>query len=41
MHYDGDGVDVDYEQALPWLQKAAAQDDPDAVSQLGVMYYKG
>ena len=41
MYYDGDGVDVDYAQALPWIGKAAAQDDPSAVGQLGTMYGKG
>ena len=37
MYLDGDGVDVDYKQARPWLEKAAAQDWLDAVCQLGVM----
>ena len=41
MYYDGDGVNVDYEQGLPWIQKAAAQDYPTAVGQLGVMYFTG
>ena len=41
MYYQGQGVDVDYAQALPWLEKAAAQDDPDAVGQLGTMYGNG
>ena len=41
MYYFGHGVDVDYKQALPWIEKAAAQDDPDAVGQLGVMYTEG
>ena len=41
VHYFGQGVDVDYEQALPWLQKAAAQDHPDAVSTIGAMYATG
>ena len=41
MYYDGHGVDVDYKQARAWLEKAAAQDDPDAVGQLGVMYKFG
>ena len=41
MYYNGVGVDVDYAQALPWLEKAAAQDDPKAVGQLGVMYSDG
>ena len=37
----GQGVAVDYEQARQWLEKAAAQDDPDAFCQLGAMYYDG
>ena len=41
IYYNGRGVDVDYAQALPWIEKAAAQDDPSAVGQLGAMYYKG
>ena len=41
MYYYGRGVDVDYAQARAWLEKAAAQDDPDAVNQLGGVYIKG
>ena len=41
MYYQGHGVAVDYQQARPWLEKAAAQDDPDAVAALGVMYEDG
>ena len=41
MYCYGDGVDVDYEQALPWIQKAAAQDHPSAVGELGTMYSNG
>ena len=41
MYYTGKGVAVDYKQARPWLEKAAAQDDPDAIGLLGVMYSKG
>ena len=41
MYYNGRGVDVDYAQALPWIEKAAAQDHPIAVGQLGVMYFQG
>ena len=41
MYYNGRGVEVDYEQALPWIEKAAAQDYPDAVGRLGVMYADG
>ena len=41
MYYGGEGVDVDYEQALHWIEKAAVQDEPCAVGQLGVMYGSG
>ena len=41
MYYSGLGVAVDFEQARPWLEKAAAQDDPDAVGHLGTFYYGG
>ncbi len=41
MYHDGDGVDVDYAQALPWIEKAAAQDQPNAVGALGTMYFDG
>ena len=41
MYYEGRGVDVDYAQALAWIEKAAAQDDPNAVGQLGMMYVAG
>ena len=38
MYEDGLGVDVDYKQALAWLEKTAAQNGPATVNQLGVMY---
>ena len=41
MYCRGLGVAVDFEQARPWLEKAAAQDHPTAVSQLGYMYSEG
>jgi len=41
MYCNGRGVDMDYAQALPWIEKAAAQDYPSAVGQLGVMYCDG
>ena len=41
MYYDGDGVAVDYQRARAWLEKAAAQDHPEAVGQLGAMYAEG
>ena len=41
MYYNGQGVDVDYAQALPWIEKAAAQDEPKAVAQLGSMCFDG
>ena len=41
MYYKGYGVDKDYAQALPWLEKAAAQDYPAAVDTLADMYMGG
>ena len=41
MYHHGRGVDVDYAQALPWIEKSAAQDDPSAVDQLGGIYFDG
>ena len=41
MYHGGRSVDVDYAQALPWIEKAAAQDMPTAVQQLSVMYHAG
>ena len=41
MCLDGEGVAVDFKQALPWIEKAVAQDDPSAVGALGVMYMDG
>ena len=41
MYYDGLGVAVDYKQARTWMEKAAAQDQPNAVGQLGVLYLLG
>ena len=32
---------MDYDQAWAWLEKAAAQDYPKAVGQIGVMYFDG
>ena len=41
MYCDGLGVAKDYEQARLWIEKAVAQDWPDAIGQLGVMYFHG
>jgi len=41
MYVFGHGVDLDYKQALLWVEKAAAQDDPNAVASLGSMYCNG
>ena len=41
MYHGGRSVDVDYAQALSWIEKAAAQDQPNAVGQLGAMYGNG
>ena len=41
MYIKGRGVAVDYKQAVAWFEKAAAQDQPNAVGQLGLMYKQG
>ena len=41
MYSKGRSVAVDYQQARPWIEKAAAQDHPDAVGALGVMHAQG
>ena len=41
MYSMGRGVAVDYQQARAWFEKAAAQDFPNAVGALGVMYHDG
>ncbi|MBE7158156.1 MAG: sel1 repeat family protein [Rhodospirillales bacterium] len=39
MYFDGQGVVQDHPKALPWNQKAAAQNRPDALLRLGMAYY--
>ena len=34
-------VDIDYNKALFWLNKALEQDECEAYNRLGVMYYYG
>ena len=41
MYCHGFGVAVDFKQARLWLDKAAAQDYPNAVASLGTMYGHG
>ena len=41
MYCKGFGVAVDYKQARPWIEKAAAQDHPNAVDALGGVYLRG
>ena len=41
MYCRGLGTTVDYKQARVWLEKAAAQDYPNAVGTLGVMCAEG
>ena len=41
MYCQGLGVAVDHKQARQWIEKAAAQDYPSAVGQLGAMYSNG
>ena len=35
------GVDVDFKQARVWIEKAAAQDHPNAVNELALMHVGG
>ena len=37
----GRGVEVNFQEALKWYRKAAAQDEPRAQFNLGYMYYNG
>ena len=42
MYSKGEGIDSpDFEQALVWFEKAAAQDYPPAISNLGVLALHG
>lgn len=41
LYYHGDKIDKDLSQAVHWLQKAAAQQDADALGMLGAMLEKG
>ena len=41
MYCMGFGVAVDYKEARLWLEKAAAQDHPNAIGSLAVMYEDG
>ena len=41
MYFDGLGVAVDFKLARPWIEKAAAQGQPNAVGQLGAMCMEG
>ncbi len=41
MYLYGEILDVDYQQAKIWYEKAAAQNDPRAQAKLGVMYANG
>ena len=41
MYRDGKGVEVDHKQAVAWLEKAATQDYPNAVGNLGVCAAQG
>jgi len=41
VYLTGLGVAVNHQQVRPWLEKAAAQDDPYAINALGAMYFQG
>ena len=39
--YEGEGVLVNYEEALKWFTRAAEQDDPRGMYMLALMYSNG
>ncbi len=41
MYSNGEGVPLDYNEAVKWYRKAAEQGNADAQYNLGLMYYKG
>lgn len=41
LHLDGRGIFKNTEKALTWLKKAAKNEHPEAVSELGHLYYQG
>ncbi len=41
VYYYGEGVEADMEQALPWFEKAAAEEWPEALTFLGTMAWYG
>ena len=41
MYYNGLGVEKDYQKAKEWYEKAAAQGNARAQTNLGDMYYNG
>ena len=41
MYNEGFGVPQDFKQARAWYEKAAAQDVPEAVRELGMLYANG
>ena len=41
MHYRGKGVDLDYQKALDWWMKAYELGNPDAISNIAVLYRDG
>ncbi len=38
---DGHGVELDMSEAMHWFEKAAAQNNPEALFNLGFCYYAG
>ncbi len=41
MYYEGEGVNVDFEEAMRWFKLAAAQGNAEAQQRLGAMYAAG
>ncbi|MBL4930432.1 tetratricopeptide repeat protein [Clostridium paridis] len=41
MYLNGDGIEVNVEKGIKWLEKSAENGDMDAQSELGMYYYNG
>ncbi|GJM07813.1 MAG: hypothetical protein DHS20C11_00890 [Lysobacteraceae bacterium] len=41
MYYQGEGVEMNHEEAARWFEVSANADYPDAAFQLGLMHYRG
>jgi TPR repeat protein len=41
MYVRGDGVQLDYKEALHWFKRSSDQGHPQALMSLGLLYYNG